>query len=195
MMTNMEEAIVTFVLISYNEVNDYYVSIGSLLCQKNPHWKAIVYHDGPNNYARAIVEGFNDPRIRYIEAPTNRGAWGCYNRIDALNNMVDTEYAIQGTVQEYFAPVLVNLIYDNREVDIILWDTVHHHFGYCVLNVEPRINKVDWCNFAIKTSIAKAVGIKDPTSFRADGEFVQDCMASGLVKTATKIPRVFTIKN
>jgi len=191
----MSKALCTFILIAYQETNDIYVSLGSLLCQKNPNWKAIVYHDGPNDDMRKRVETIGDSRIRYVEAEKNKGSWGAYNRIDAVNNMVDTEYLIHGTVQEYWAPVVVDVLSKNQNADILIWNVAHHHFGYSVLDTQLAIKQIDWSNFAIRTSIAKAVGINHPTEFCADGMFIEECVKSGLLKSAVKIPRVLSVKN
>lgn len=190
----MIEPIVTFVLIAYGETNEPYVSLGSLLCQKSPNWKAIVWHDGPNDNMRTMVEGFNDPRISYREEEVNSGTWGVYNRIRSLD-VVDTEYMIQTTVQEYYSPVVVTAIETNKDADIVLWNVSHHHFGYQTLDSQLAVKRIDWSNFAIKTEIAKQVGINHPKDFCADGMFIQDCVASGLIKKGVKIPRVLSVKN
>lgn len=189
-----QEAIVTFVLIAYQEVYDIHVSLGSLLCQKDSRWKAIVYHDGPNETMRATVEGIQDPRITYVEEEKNTGTWGVYNRIRSLD-MVNTEWMVQGTVQEYWCPVVVTAIETNRDADIVLWNVAHHHFGYQTLDSQLAVKRIDWSNFAIKTEIARQVGINHPKDFCADGLFIQDCVASGLIKKGIKIPRVLSIKN
>ena len=76
--------IVTFVAISYKEVWEPYMFTGMLKCLRNPKWKAIIWHDGPNEEMKKIVEGFGDDRITYIQNEENKGSWGCYNRIEAL---------------------------------------------------------------------------------------------------------------
>lgn len=185
--------LVTFIVITYKEEWEPYMFIGMLKCLKSPDWKAIIWHDGPNERTRKIVESFKDERIIYMEGE-NRGAWGCYNRIDALN-MVESEYVIQTTIQEYYVPVLLDFIRENSEHDFIYWPCVHHHYQYGLLETTPIRLKIDWSNFAIRTDIAKKVGIKNPTSYIADGEFVEDVMNSGLVKSLIKLDKVLNVKN
>lgn len=188
------ESVVTFVVIAYGEKDEFHVSLGSLLCQRDKGWKAIVYHDGPSEETRAIVEGFKDNRITYIEAVENTGTWGVYNRIKSLD-IVDTEYVIQCTAQEYYAPIVVGSIRANMDSDIIIWNTAHHHFQYQTLDAQLRVKKIDWSNFALRTEIAKQVGINHPTNFCADGLFIEDCVKSKLLKKGIKISKVLSIKN
>ena len=189
----MLEKGVTFVVISYLEKWEAYMFIGAILCQKNPNWKIIIWHDAPNPELKKIVQSFNDSRIKYIETE-NRGSWGCFNRVDALQ-LIATEYVINTTIQEYYLPNAVDEILKYKGADIIYWDTVHHIFAYNILNSELKRNRIDWSNFALKTEIANKIGIKNPTSYTADGEFIEDCVNSGLLEMKVKIPKILSIKN
>lgn len=189
----MKEPIVTFVAIAWKEVWEPYMFIGMLKCMKSSRWKAIIWHDDINPEMRAIVEHFNDDRITYMETP-NRGSWGAYNRIDALK-MVDTEFCIQTTVQEYYCPITVDMIEEFQKNDLIYWPCLHHQFQYNVLDPAPVRTKMDWSNFALRTHIARKVGINYPTAFIGDGLFIEDVMRSNLVKKSIKIPKILNIKN
>jgi hypothetical protein len=186
---------ITFIAPVHQEVYDPYLFITSMLLQKDPHWKAIIYSNGHNPHCKAIVGHFNDERIRYKESPENSGAWGCYNRIDALNNMVDTEYVCQTSIQDYFTPNAVSEILKYPTTDLIYWDSLHNHIGWDKLTPELKHSYIDWGNFALKTSIAKAVGINYPEEPTADGYFIQDCMNSQLISSLFKIQKTLTIHN
>ena len=205
---------VTFIEPSFEEEFDPYVFIGSMLCQKNENWKAIIYNNGPNPWLRqaiseaerpktryvpwlkTVIETVNDPRFIYRESPENRGGWGCYNRQDALDNMVDTEYVVQTSIQDYWLPNAVENILAHNGKDFIYWDSINHLASYDkVLHAIPRMAYIDWGNFAVKTSIAKAVGIQHPEAFNADWFFVKDCIASGLIKQPVKLNKILTIHN
>lgn len=186
--------IVTFVVITYKEQWEPYMFIGMLKCMKNPNWKAIIWHDGPNPTMKAIVEAFGDERIQYMENEENKGSWGCYNRIAALD-MVDTEFVVQTTIQEYYMPVFVDYIEQNKNNDLIYWPCIHHSFDYNILNAEPVRGRMDWSNFALKTHIARKVGINYPTAYMADGLFIEDVMKSNLVKKKIRVERLLNIKN
>jgi hypothetical protein len=190
----MTKPLVTFAAISYQERDEIYMFIGMLRCIKNPNWKAMIYHDGPNNWMKEIVEQFNDSRIQYIENEKNSGSWGAYNR-KRIIELTDTEFIIQTTVQEYYTVNVVDVIEENKYNDLIYWPCVHHSFDYNILNAEPERGRIDWSNFAIKTQIAKKVGINFPDAYMADGLFVEDCMKSGFVKRKIKINKILNIKN
>lgn len=186
--------IVTFIAISYQETNEIFMFIGMLKCIKNPNWKAIIYHDSPNQWMKEQVEYLKDDRISFIEAPINRGSWGAYNRIDALK-MVDTDFVIQTTIQEYYTPNIVDELEKQKTNDLIYWAVVHHSFDYAVLDSTPVRGQIDWSNFALRSHIARKVGINHPDSYIADGLFIEDVMKSGLVKKAYKIKKILNIKN
>ncbi len=187
---------VTFIAPAYNETVETYIFIGSLLSQKNPDWKAIIYHNGPNKWLKYFVQSFADNRLIYKESESNTGAWGTYNRIDALENHVDTDYVVQSSVQDYWLPNAVSSIIDHKGNDFIYWNSINHLAGYeNMLDCIPVIDHIDWGNFAIKTNIARMVGINKPLEFTADGLFVTDCMNSGLIKSQVKLNRILTIHN
>lgn len=205
---------VTFIAPSFEEEFDPYVFIGSMLCQKNGNWKAIIYNNGPNPWLREVINEAERPKIRYVpwlktvieslndnrfiyrESEQNRGGWGCYNRQDALNNIVDTEYVVQTSIQDYWLPNAVECILEQSGKDFIYWDSINHLAGYHnILRAIPRMGYMDWGNFAVKTSIARQVGINDPEAFTADWFFVRDCIASGLIQRPVKLEKILTIHN
>lgn len=189
----MNKPLVTFVVITFREVWEPYMFIGMLKCLKNPNWKAIIWHDEMNPRLKQIVSDFGDERITYMETE-NRGSWGCHNRADAIK-IVETEFIVQCTIQEYYTPNFIDELIKHKNNDIIYWPVIHHSFDYTILSPELRRGKVDWCNFAVKTYIARRVGIPYPDAYMADGLFVEACVASGLIKKQFKIQKVLTIKN
>jgi len=184
---------VTFIVICYKEYWEAYMFCASMLLQKNPNWKCIIWHDGPNEELKTIIDSFNDTRFTYIANEENLGSWGAFNRIKALE-MVDTEYVIQTTLQEYYIPITVDKILESKN-DFIYWNTIHHSFGYRILNSYPKITFIDWSNFAVKTKIAQSVGINHPKEYCCDGMYVEDLMNSGLIKSQIKLPLILNIKN
>lgn len=186
---------VTFIAPTYNEKYDIYMFCGSMLCQSNYNWKAIIYSNGENSHVREIVHKFQDERLIYHESEHNTGFWGCYNRINALENIVNTELIVQTSIQDYFLPNTVDLILNHREYDFIYWNSLHHYFGHSLLDAGLHIGGIDWGNFAIKTSIARQVGINHPEAYDADGRFVMDCVNSGLIENRVKLDKILTIHN
>jgi len=185
---------ITFISTSYKETYEAYLFISSLLLQTNKNWKCIIYNDGKNNFVKDVVTHFNDNRISYYESPISRGFWGHYSRIDALD-LVDTEFLIQTSIQDYYIPSAVDDILSMSKIsDIILFNSLHNHFRYKVLSCVPQINRVDWGSHAIRTDIAKKIGIRLPKSSTSDGYFVVDCMNYPGIRYH-KIEKVLTVHN
>jgi len=186
---------VTFIATTYNEKYDPYMFISSLLTQKESSWNAIIYSNGHNPNCKNIVEIFGDPRIKYLESETNRGAWGCYNRIDALYNHVVTKYVCQTSIQDYFTPNAVAEMLSDKDKDFVYWNSLHNHLDWNLLDSKLERGKIDWGNFMIKTEIAKKVNINQPNDFAADWFFINDCLHSGLITNIKKINKTLTIHN
>ena len=182
---------VTFVATAFEEKYDAHVFIGSLLCQKNPNWRAIIYANGHNQYISSLIGNIPDERITYRFSMENTGYWGCFNRIKALEE-VNTEYVVQSSIQDYYLPNAVGEILSDNE-DLIFWNSLHNHFDWELLNTKLKISHIDWGCFAIKTEIAKRVGIKKATESYSDGQFVEDCLL--LSPTLRKIHKTLTIHN
>lgn len=185
---------VTFITTSYDETNDSYMFISSLLLQTNKNWKCIIYNDGKNDFIKKVIEHFDDDRIKYYVSENVSGFWGHYNRKEALN-LVDTEFIIQTSIQDYYIPTAVDEILNvSKNSDIILFNCLHNHFNYNVLSCTPQIGRVDWGSHAIRTDIAKKVGIRLPESSTSDGHFVVDCMSYPGIRYH-KIEKVLTVHN
>jgi AAA+ superfamily predicted ATPase len=92
-------------------------------------------------------------------------------------------------------PVFVDYIEQNKNNDLIYWPCIHHSFGYGIINAEPVRGRMDWSNFALKAHIARKVGINHPTAYMADGLFIEEVIASNLVKKKIRIEKVLNVKN
>jgi hypothetical protein len=168
---------ITFVATAFKESLEAYMFTSSLLLQRNPNWKAIIYCDAPNRYIQEIIENINDPRITYMENQTPKKSWGHFNRITALNNYVDTEFIIQTSVQDYYIPTAVGEIIKHKDsADLIYFNCLHNHFNYNILNSELKECRIDWGSFAVRTDIAKKVGITNPESAICDGLFITNLL-------------------
>jgi hypothetical protein len=182
---------ITFVATAFEEKYESMAFIGSMLAQKDQRWKAIIYGNKHSVEIDNILQLINDSRITYKVSETNTGFWGCYNRIEALNNLVDTEYIVQTSIQDYYLPNAVSEILKRNE-DFIYWNALHNHFEWEKLDAFVKIGSIDWGCFAVKTEIAKNIGIKIPEKPYADGAFAESCNGKC---TFTKIDKTLTIHN
>lgn len=186
---------ITFVATAYKETKEAYMFLSSLLLQTNPNWKCIVYSDEPNDYVKNVINHFNDDRITYYENEVAKKFWGHHNRKFALETLVDTDFVIQASIQDYYIPITVSLILDvANDFDFILYNCIHNQFGYNILDSSMKAGRIDWSSFATRTSIAKQIGIPKPEATMADGLFVEDLKRIKNLRKC-KINRVLVVHN
>lgn len=191
--------LVTFVAVAYMEPRHNRPFIDSMLNQIDGNWQAIVYHNGPNDKLREHIAGYNDSRLIYMESETNEGNWGTGNRQRAID-ICDTSYIVQSSIQDYWLPQAVEYINEtiqNNDPQIIVWNSINHLVGPCVkLDGQLAWSKCDWGQFALKTWIARKVGIKRGDVYCGDWAFVEDVLKSGYIsKQPIKLPKILTIHN
>lgn len=188
----------TIVATAHNEPSYNRMFIDSMLNQTDQNFKAIVFHNGQNNELCDYIHGLKRDNILYQESETDTGLWGTVNRQTAIDEC-DTEYIIQTSIQDVWLPQSIHYInktIDRTSVDIIYWDTINHIVGECkVLDGQLAWAHCDWGQFAIRTSIAKAVGVQRGAVYCGDWAFVEDCLNSGLIKTKCKLPLILNIHN
>ena len=186
---------ITFIATAYKETTDIYQFISCLLLQTNADWKCIIYCDAPNEYVKKSIEFFNDNRISYHENEEPKGWWGHHNRKYALYNLVDTEFVIQTSIQDYYTPNTVSVLshYINF-YDFIYFNCIHNHFDYNVLVSQPANCQIDWGSFVIRTELAKHIGINNVESSTTDGLFVEDCFKHHGLRSI-KLDKILTVHN
>lgn len=185
----------TFIATAHKETIEAHLFISSLILQTDPEWKCIIVCDGFNEYVENVVGLYKDSRIELFRTETPTGFWGHYNRIYALNKLVDTEFVIQTSIQDYYIPTAVKEICNaSTNADFVYFNSLHNHFSYNELNTELKVCKIDWGNFAIRTSIARQVGIHHPESNTCDGQFVEKCAQVPNLRI-NKINKILTVHN
>lgn len=198
----------TIVATAHNEDIHNRIFVESMLNQTTKGYKSIVWHNGSNVFMETWIQDMNDGRyeegvsgyIQYKNSQKDTGNWGTANRQQAITEC-DTEYIIQTSIQDYWLPQAMQYILNAIErynPDLIIWDSINHLVGPCkVLESKLEWARIDWGNFAIKTEIAKKVGINHGDQYCADWLFIQDVINSGLVdeKKILKIPYILTIHN
>ncbi len=185
---------ITFILPSFNELYDAHVSLGSLLCQTNQNWRAIVINNGANDRLREYVAThFQDERIRYIETPTNTGTDNT-SRAYAYNELIETELVVSSSIQDYYFPQTVDEILKVAHgYDFIYWNSINHlYLDNHILYADPEINKIDWGNFCIRKELAQRV-LFDISKYPPDGNYVLDLKRANA--KMVKIDKVLTIHN
>jgi hypothetical protein len=185
---------ITFLATSYEETIDSYQFISSLMLQKNPNWQCIIHCDKKNNYIEECVNFFKSDKITIIYNETPTSYWGHYNRKKTLE-LVNTEFVIQTSIQDYYTPNTVDELISNLiDCDMVVFNCIHNHFNYNVLDSTPVRCRIDWGSFVLRTDIAKKVGINQPESQHCDGIFIEECMKYPGIQ-AKKINKVLTVHN
>lgn len=203
-MKNMTKTI-TIVATSHNESKWNRAFIQSMQMQTalykhnelQNNWTAIIYNNGLCDDGELKHYCYGLKNIIYIESSVDTGNWGTANRQDIINKC-QTDYILQTSIQDYFLPDAINYILRGLETepDILLWNSINHLVGPCkVLDAKLEWSKLDWGNFAIKTSIAKQVGINHGNTYCADWNFINDCLTAKLIKTAKKLDYILTCHN
>lgn len=192
---------ITFVATAHHEVSSHRPFIDSMLAQTDEMWDAIVYHNGP--YAPNVwdfkCDGLKDQPV-YKHSPTDTGDWGTANRQRAIDECT-TNYIIQTSIQDYWLPqavATINKLITDHKPDLILWNSINHVVGPClVLDSKLEWSKVDWGNFAIRSDIAKYIGIRHGDKYTADWLFINDVLTSGLLDMTKviKTNAILTIHN
>lgn len=186
---------ITFVATAYEEKKEANVFLNSLLVQDNPDWECIVYADKPNQYVENLIKEINDNRITYQQNQEKTGFWGHKNRRFALHNLVNTEFILQASIQDYYLPITVsNIVQYSKTHDFIYFDCLHNGFGYDKLDVYPKICHIDWGCFAVRTIIAKEIDIHNTESRVTDGIFAENCMKHRGIRVA-KLNKTLLIHN
>jgi hypothetical protein len=186
---------ISFVTAAYKETVEADVFINSLLLQTNPNWECIIYCDEPNEYIKNCIKKCGDSRVRYFQNEKSKGFWGHANRKYALENLVEGDFVLQASIQDYYLPITVECINNlSKDFDFIFFNCIHNGMGYEILNSEPRICGIDWGSFAVRTSLAKKVGIEKVESRVTDGIFVENIFKVENVRYH-KINKILTIHN
>jgi hypothetical protein len=187
---------ITFIATAHKENIESYILITSLILQKDQDWKCIIVCDGKNEKLKQVVEHFNDPRISLQYSEKEVGFWGHENRANILNLLPAEGYVVQVSIQDYYLPSAVEEI--KKEIDLtdfVYFNCLHHGYSYELLDSQLKLAHIDWGCFAIKTELAKKVGIDNFTHAMCDGVFVEKLFKHFPETTKKKINKILFIHN
>ena len=198
----MNKPIVTIVAVCFNEEQYNMPFVDSMLNQTvTDGWQVYLLHNGPADSCRGYkqiqqrIQG--DNRFLCRESETNTGNWGCDNRKWAIDNCT-TPYILQTSVQDYMLPDAMKYILSmlEQKPDCALFNAINHIVAPCqMLDCQLAWSKIDWGMAAVKTSIAKQVGISQPAAYTADWIFFNECIQRKLFNKVLKNSGILTIHN
>lgn len=192
---------VLFVLPSFGEVESMKMCIASLRCQTNPNWEATIINNGPNKemleVGRLMCQ--MDPRVWYTDTEVDTGT-PTHNRLNGVKAEwgPNADIITTSSIQDYYLPNAVDEIIKAAQTgaEFIIWNSMNHHYNAnAILYAEPKINCIDWGNFALTTEVAKRewMPYEPINDHHADGVFAEH-LAKLNLKTH-KIDKVLTIHN
>jgi glycosyltransferase involved in cell wall biosynthesis len=188
---------ITFIATSHGESAQYRPFIDSILAQKDTNWKAIVYNNGSNPQLKEWVEAIGDTRLSYVESTKDTGQWGTINRADAIQRLVDTEYVVNTSVQDYYTQNTVQEL--NKAIqeghDLISWRGINHLFSFCEVNGELAFGMIDWGQWCVKTDYIRKTGIVNGREFASDWFTLKAIIDSRQIKNYKKINSILHIHN
>jgi glycosyltransferase involved in cell wall biosynthesis len=84
--------LVSIIMLTYNRANYITIAIQSVLDQTYQNWELLIQDDGSTDETSTIVGHYNDPRIRYLPDPINKGL--AQKRMESLQFATGTYVAI-----------------------------------------------------------------------------------------------------
>ena len=188
-----KQALVDFIIPTYNRKEPLKCMLASLMSQTNKNWTAEVIQDGSSDLAY-IVREFNDPRITFSHTSKRWNDWGHTLR-EIGKQKSSAKYIIMTGDDNYYTPNFVEELRKatNDSPGIVYWDMVHSHYNYQLFKCKLIINEIDMGAFATRNDLAKQ--IKLGTSFAADGEYVRDFVKMFPKTIKRKIDKVLFVHN
>ena len=153
--------------------------INCIKSQTNPNWTLSIIHDGEDAFFHELKEDLikndylNDERITFDHTP-NKGdnPWGHGSRDYGMSKYLKSEYLVHTNVDNYYAPVFVDLVLDeledNPNVEFLFYDCIHSHHNYFLtppgsyghLTTLLQEGMIDMGCVVAKTEIAKKIGFR-----------------------------------
>jgi|ERR1035437_8467032 hypothetical protein len=187
---------ITFIAVAHLEPMQACPLVESLLNQTCENWKLLVYHNGPNKSMQQWIESYGDKRIMYRESPVDTGKWGTANRDHAIRELVDTEFLINTSIQDYYLPCAVQEITQELSTaDLVHWQGINHLFNYNIVNGEIAFAQIDWGQWCIRTSMIRHIGVVMGEQFSSDWLTLQEVIKRNRGIKTKKVNQVLTIHN
>jgi hypothetical protein len=205
----MISPIVSFVLPTYDRVDNLRSTLSSLLCQTNINWEAIVVLDGGDHQERVMemvksITSKRDFRVRMFTTDKRYNDWGHTPR-ELGKQMSVAKYIIMSGDDNYYVPTMVEelrcKIYEFKNENdpltelpgMVYWDMVHSHYGYGYFRTIPAFNQIDIGAFATRRDLAQDIPLT--TTYAADGVFVEDFKVKFPNEEIKKINKVLYVHN
>lgn len=189
--------LVEFIIPTYYRPLPLKSMLASLVAQTDGDWGAIVMIDNDKNEEiEAIINSFNDGRIRHHYMDKRYNDWGHTPR-QMGKQMSDANYIIMTGDDNYYTP---NFVEELKKASVhyeypglIYWNMIHSHFKYEYFECRLNMGQIDMGAFATRKDIAHAIPLG--THYAADGFFIEEYKNKYDHERSIKINKVLFVHN
>lgn len=195
----MNQPLIGFSIPVYDRFDHLKVILSCLQVQTHPDWIATIVKDGHYTTEELeIVHSFTtkDPRISYTHTPERTNNWGHTPRELGKHLLSGhCQYVVMTGDDNYYTPNLVEEVSKvaHAKAGMIYWNMVHSHYDYQLFRCTVGFNQIDIGAFATRSDIAATIQL--PTSYAADGEFVEIYKQRYPEELNLKIDKVLYVHN
>ncbi|WP_026662607.1 glycosyltransferase [Butyrivibrio proteoclasticus] len=166
--TLKEDKLITVITTTYKRCEKIRNSIECILKQSWEYFEYVIVDDGSNDRTEEVVREFDDPRIKFIKNPENRGL--CYSRNVGIRNSTG-KYIVCQDDDDFCR---LNKL--EKEIEYFLGASDEYGFVYC-----ETINHVK-----------RLAGVTDEDAVIIPGREVSDVRKSGYIFPALLIRNTIT---
>lgn len=188
--------LVEFIIPTYYRPHPLKLMLASLVAQYDGDWGALVMIDNDKNEEiEAIINSFNDGRIRHHYMDKRYNDWGHTPR-QVGKQMSDADYIIMTGDDNYYTPNFVEELrkaISNNSPGIVYWNMIHSHYDYSLFDCRLGLGYIDMGAFATRKDIAHDIPLG--LRYDADGVFIEDYKAKYNHEPYIKINKVLFVHN
>ena len=157
----------TVVAVTYDHKRKLNIFLDSMLEQTWKDWECIIVHDGSSGESSEDTKQRIAPyllefpdKFRYLATPERANQFGHNCRDLGLQNTntkwVHITNVDNQLVYDWLRHVMSETI--QQDLDLMYWSCVHSYFGFNAPIPELRPGHIDFCNYLMKTELAKQMG-------------------------------------
>jgi glycosyltransferase involved in cell wall biosynthesis len=154
---------VRFVVASYlndpKKIPGMFCLLYSLLAQTYQNFEVIIHHDGPldDPTLKQQIEKLSS-KIKVLDNLERKQAWGHYHRYPTALIEPHADWVVFTNDDNYYIPLFLEKVLNkaySEQSGMVIFDTVHSHFAYNVLNVHPDRCSIDIGSFITRMDLVR----------------------------------------
>jgi glycosyltransferase involved in cell wall biosynthesis len=189
--------LVEFIIPTYYRPAPLKSMLASLIAQTDGDWGTLIMIDNEKNEEiEAIINSFNDERIRHHYMDKRYNDWGHTPRQQG-KQMSNADYIIMTGDDNYYTPNFVEelkkAVLQYNHPGVVYWDMVHSHYRYEYFECRLGGGQIDMGAFATRKDIAHDLVLN--TEYAADGFFIEEYKRKYFMERSIKINKVLFVHN